>query len=207
MVVTVVGLSGPMGAGKSHVLVRLAELGAAALRADDASRELLKVDSRLLSEIKQCLGAGIFQADGSLDRKATASLIFQNPEARLKLEGILHGPMVQWLKAQIDALQQAPQPPEMVVIEAAILTHMGARPLCDVITRVWAPREICLQRMSRRDNISSAEAENRMSIHDNLGLFDEPADYVIDTSGTVAQTDRNIEDFWRWLQARQSDAV
>jgi dephospho-CoA kinase len=185
---TVVGLTGPMGSGKSVVLQVLRELGAETLRADDASRELLATDECLLHEIQARLGSGVFRPDGTLDRRQTASLIFADPQARAQLEAIMHPPMVRWLARRLEELRQRRCPPKLVVLEAAILNHMGARGLVESVVRVWAPREECLRRLQERDGLPPEEAVARMSIHDRLGLFDESADYVLDTSGSLEQT-------------------
>lgn len=201
----VVGLTGPLGSGKSAVLQKLRELGAQTLRADDASRELLAKDERLLSEVREQLGAQLFREDGTLDRRATAALIFADADARRRLEKITHGPMVQWLREQLDALRRIPDPPTIAVLEAAILTHMGARSLVDCVVRVWAPREECLRRICARDGVSEAEAERRLALQDGMGLFDEPADHVLDTSGSLEDTGRLVEELWSVLLAEAAN--
>ncbi len=200
----VIGLTGPMGAGKSVVLGMLREHGAEVLRADDASRELLCCDQRLLSEIRNSLGEGLFRADGSLDRGQTAALIFADAQARRRLEAILHPPMVQWLRQQVARWRQAPAPPAVVVIEAAILRHMGAAGLVEGIVRVAAPRELCLARLQARDGISAAEAADRLAIQEAMGLFVEPADCVLDTTGSLDDTRRRVDRLWDELLARSA---
>lgn len=203
----VIGLTGPMGAGKSAVLGWLGELGAVCLRADDASRELLSTDVRLLSSVREQLGDSVFRADGSLDRAKTAALIFEDARARERLESALHGPMVRWLAEHIEALRQDPCPPPAVAIEAAILTHMGGRGLADVVVRVSAPLEQCLARIQARDGISPQEARARLALHQRLGLFTEPADYVIDTSGTPQQAHAATVALWNQLLPDGRSAV
>ena len=200
----VVGLTGPMGAGKTHVLQLLASRGAENLRADDASRELLRDGSCLLPLVMSLLGDGVFRPDGSLDRRATAALIFADEPARRELEGLLHPRMVAWLRTHLAQIANRIGPPRVAVLEAAVLTHMGARSLCDRVVRVWAPRDVCLKRICARDGITLPEAEARMSIHDALGLFDETADRVIDTSGSPADTHHSVASLWDWLSSQSA---
>jgi len=197
----VIGLTGPMGSGKSHVLSILRELGAECLRADDASRELLASDMRLLSEIRRDLGDGVFRSDGSLDRKQTAKLIFRSADARRRLEAIVHPSMVEWLRAKLNAMRAGEDPPRIVIVEAAILTHMGARPLADAVVRVHAPVEECQARIQRRDGISRQQAVERLAAHQELGLFDEPADHVLSTAGDPRDTERRTKALWNTLLA------
>lgn len=202
----VVGLVGPTGAGKSAVLDMLRELGAAVLRADDASRELLAPGSRLLSEVRAHLGDAVFRADGSLDRSRTAALIFSDEQARRKLEALVHPPMVQWLRQRLEELRQRPDPPPVAVVEAAVLTHMGARHLVDRVIRVAAPPEVCLARVQERDHVSADVVAQRLAVQQQLGLFDEPADFVLDTTGTLAQTRERVRALWGKLQAEAAGA-
>lgn len=197
----VVGLTGPMGAGKSVALSVFRELGATCLRADDASRELLSTDTRLLGEIREDFGDGVFRADGSLDRRRLAEVIFHDPAQRRRLEQITHGPMVSWLRDRLQELERLPEPPRVVVLEAAILSHMGARELVDLTVRVHAPPEECLKRIQERDRIPLEQARERLALHEQLGLFAEDADYVLDASGTEEQTRDRARALWLALLA------
>jgi dephospho-CoA kinase len=204
--VYVVGLTGPLGAGKSSVLQMLHELGAQTLRADDASRELLSRDSCLLSEIRTRLGSDLFRPDGSLDRARTAALIFADAQARRTLEQITHPPMVQWLRQRLDGLRTSCRPPAIAVVEAAILTHMGARSLVDCVVRVDAPYDVRRARLQARDGISGEEAERRLRLQEEMGLSVEAADYVLDTSGSLDETRGRVKALWDVLLARHRSA-
>lgn len=177
----------------------LRELGAATLRADDASRELLSGESCLLSEIRKRLGSHLFRPDGTLDRAATAALIFADPEARRALERITHPPMVAWLRDQLENLRRTCPPPKIAVVEAAILTHMGARPLVDCVVRVDAPYEVRRRRIQERDGISADEADRRLRLQEEMGLSAEDADYVLDASGSLEETREQVRDLYQVL--------
>ena len=202
----VVGLTGPMGAGKSVVLDVFRQLGAECLRADDASRELLDCDTRLLIAVGKELGPCVLQEDGSLDRRRTAQLIFADPGARARLEAVMHPPMVHWLRSRLACLSSRKHPPEIVVLEAAILTHMGVRPLTDTLVRVDASRGDCLARIQARDGLSPQQASERLALHEQLGLFTEPADHILSASGSLEETRRRVRSLWGRLsdEARRS---
>lgn len=197
----VVGITGPMGAGKSHVMELLRLKGAVSMRADDASRELLATDQRLLALVREALGDSVFRPDGSLDRARTGERIFADAAARQALEAVLHPAMREWLRERLGRWQTTEKTPRLVALEAAILTHMGARGLVDCVVRVWSPPDICAARIAWRDGIALEEALRRLAVHTQLGLFDEPADYVLDTSGSLEDTGRRVDELWGWLTA------
>lgn len=198
----VVGLIGPMGTGKSVVLELLRELGAECLRADDASRELLSKDMRLVSRVAERLGSDLVRGDGSLDRARTAALIFDSPDARVQLEQIVHPPMLAWLRDHIDELRGRDHEPQVAVVEAANLTQIGARELVDAVVRLEAPLNVCAERVQARDGVSLQQAMARLELHRRLGLFTEPADHVLDTSGTMQQTHCRTRRLWQELLAQ-----
>jgi dephospho-CoA kinase len=196
-----------MGAGKSVVLEMFRELGADTLRADDASRELLAHDARLIAKVVEGLGAEVRREDGSLDRTRAAAIIFSDDKARRRLEAIMHRPMVRWLRERLDRVRARENPPTIVVLEAAVLTHMGARPLVDAVVRVYAPRETCIARLQQRDGLAAEDATARLRVHERLGLFTEPADHLLDASGTIEDTRRRTRGLWDTLVRRQASGV
>lgn len=120
----------------------------------------------------------------------------------------MHPAMVEWLARELDRLRRAADPPAIVAVEAAILTHMGARPLVDAVLRVHAAFEQCLARLQARDGLTAEQARARLTLHERLGLFSEPADFVLDTSGTPEDTRRRVRDLWPELvrAAARADA-
>src|SRR5687767_5716085 len=85
-----IGLTGGIATGKSFVRARLEELGVATIDSDVLAREAVAPGTRGLEQVIARFGRGILSADGSLDRKALASIVFSDPEARRNLEAIIH---------------------------------------------------------------------------------------------------------------------
>jgi dephospho-CoA kinase len=195
----VLGVAGPLASGKSSVVEMLHDCGAATLRADDVSRELLQPGQATLAQVRRTFGAEFFRPDGTLHRSKLAALIFADPQARKRLNAIMHPPMVARLKEKLDAYRSQPTPPAVVAIEAAILHQMGLDRLSDRILRVTAPQAVRIRRLQQRDVLDAQEAEQRVRVHDEMGLGDLAADYVIDTSGELADTRRQVEQLWERL--------
>ena len=134
----VVGLIGPIAAGKSVVLDELERLGALGVRADDVSRELLAPGSELLERVIAQFGEQYRGDDGGLDRRALGKLVFADPAARERLEGVIHPAMVARMTELIEKDRARGGGPEVMVIEAANLPQMGGVGLADVIVQVTA---------------------------------------------------------------------
>src|SRR5437764_8586909 len=97
-----VGLTGGIGAGKSVVAARLAELGAVVIDSDRLAREVVAPGTDGLAEVVAAFGTGVLGTDGALDRPALARVVFADPAARARLESIIH-PRVRARAAELAA--------------------------------------------------------------------------------------------------------
>ena len=155
---TVLGITGPLASGKSTVLAILGELGAQTLRADDISRELLQPGNPVLEQVRQAFGDEFFAPDGTLRRPRLAARIFADPQARARLNQIMHPPMTARLRELVDSYRHQADPPPVVALEAAILHEMGLDRLTDRILLVTAPEEVRVRRLQARDGLSEDES-------------------------------------------------
>ena len=195
----VLGVAGPLASGKSTVLEMLAELGAATLRADDVSRELLQPGQPVFEQVRAAFGEEYLTPAGELQRKKLAELIFADCQARQRLNRIMHPPMVQRLSELTNNYRQAANPPPVVAIEAAILHQMGLDQIVDKVLLVPASQQTRICRLCQRDGISTQQAQRRVELHDELGLGQVEADYVIDTNGELAETCQQVTNLWAEL--------
>ncbi len=195
----VLGVAGPLASGKSTVLELLEELGAATLRADDISRELLQPGQPVFEQVRAAFGDEYLTPAGELERKKLAELIFSDAEARQRLNRIMHPPMVARLRQIVDEYCQAANPPPVIAIEAAILHQMGLDQIVDKVLLVTACQQTRIERLCHRDGISTQQAQRRVELHDELGLGQVEADYIIDTNGEIANTCQQVERLWEEL--------
>jgi dephospho-CoA kinase len=196
--VIVVGLIGPIAAGKSVVSETLAECGAATIKADDVSRELLAPGSEHLDAVVRAFGERFLEADGRLKRGELAELIFRDAHAREKLNRLLHPAMVERMREKIDALRRSGEA-AVAVVEAANLVEMGGLELVDRVVMVTAPRGERLRRLMERDGLSRREAEQRLRLHEEMQIEETRADYLVDASGNEQDTRRSAGRLWRQL--------
>ncbi|MGC9320356.1 MAG: dephospho-CoA kinase, partial [Armatimonadota bacterium] len=171
----VVGIIGPIASGKSVVADELERLGAAVIRADEVSRELLQPGSELLAEVIEEFGDEFLTDDGSLDRPALGAAVVEDDEARRRLERIVHPAMVRRVAEVLEETRTAGGAP-VAVIEAANLVEMGALPLVDVTVMVTAPREERIRRLMLRDGMGRARAERFVNLHERMRIGEHCTD-------------------------------
>ncbi|MBA2253923.1 MAG: dephospho-CoA kinase, partial [Chloroflexi bacterium] len=127
-----IGLTGPIGCGKSTVAGWLGELGATVIDADDLARFVTGPGEASLGPIRARFGDAVFAADGTLDRKALAAVVFHDQRALAELEAIVHPAVRRRAVAAVDAARQADAP--LIVVEAIKLVEGGYATECD---EVW----------------------------------------------------------------------
>ena len=182
----IIGLTGSIACGKSNVSATLAELGAYVIDGDLLSRQVTAPGGIALPAIRQTFGDGVFNPDGTLDRRALGSVVFGNEEALARLNAIIH-PMVKQLTRQhIEEAQRSGAP--LCVLDMPLLYEAGMDDLCHRVWCVWLPRDIQLQRLMTRDGFTLAEAEARLASQLSADEKAARAHVVIDTSGSIEYT-------------------
>lgn len=186
-----VGLTGGIASGKSTVAKILESLGAAIVNADTLSREVVEPGREAWQEIVAAFGAEVLQPDQGLDRQKLRTIIFNNPEARRKIESIIH-PRVRALAEQ-RIHDHTAAGYDVVVYEVPLLfegnLHEWLRPVilvaCDVDTQ--------LQRLQQRDGLDRAQAQKHIDAQMSLTEKRRLADYVIENNGSVDDLKRQVE--------------
>ncbi|MFD0764129.1 dephospho-CoA kinase [Mucilaginibacter lutimaris] len=152
-----VGITGNIGSGKTTVCKIFEVLGIPVFYADDAAKEVMIADAELVASIKQTFGNEAYFADGSLNRKYIAAIVFNNKDELVKLNELVHpatfSAFDKWVKNQ----KHAPY----VLKEAAILFESDSYKLCDRSIMVTAPLDIRIKRVTQRDGITADEVKSR----------------------------------------------
>ncbi len=185
-----VGLTGGLATGKSFVGRTLAELGCHLISNDVQGHEVMLPGGEAYDSIVSEFGAGILNADGTIDRRKLAAMVF--PEGlqgdRLAtLNALVHPAVRVRTHAELEAFEKA-DPEGIAVVEAAILIETGSyrdyQKLIVAVCRV----EQQIERAMSRDGMTREEVLNRLSRQMPLAEKIRHADYVIDTSGTKEST-------------------
>jgi dephospho-CoA kinase len=200
----VIGLTGDIGSGKSTVSRMLGERGAVVIDADAIVHELQAPGMPLLGALAEVFGPGILDAAGALDRRALAAIAFRDDEARARLNAIVHPQVgIEFAKRLGAALADDAK---LVVLDIPLLieNRRAGRPGASqsemaAIVVVWVPREVQIERTMSRDACTREEAEARIRAQLSLDEKLELADRVIDNSGSLAETERQVEALVREL--------
>lgn len=197
-----IGLTGGIGSGKSTVAAMLAELGAAVVDADAIAREVVEPGEPALASIVAAFGSGVLDEHGRLDRRRLGRLVFRDPEARRRLEAIVHPAVRARTRERIRRFAEEGRHPA-IVWDVPLLFEVGADRLVDEVWVVVAPREERLARLRRRDpDLSPEELERRMAAQMPLEEKAARADVVIDNSGPLEATRRRVRQAWQERLAR-----
>ena len=188
-----IGLTGPIGCGKSTVASWLGErAGVVVIDADQVARDVLEPGQPALVAVIARFGSGLIGPDGSLDRAALGRVVFADPAALRDLEAIVHPAVRPRILAAI--AQAAAEGVVAVVIEAIKLVEGGLAALCDEIWLVTCDPAVQRERVVGRGT-EPADAERRIAAQGDLTERLRPAaTRVIDTSGTLADTRAIVAD-------------
>ncbi|HUG29268.1 MAG TPA: dephospho-CoA kinase [Candidatus Limnocylindria bacterium] len=218
-----IGLTGPIGCGKSTVAGWLADLGARVIDADQVARGVTPPGSPGLAAVVEAFGDGILRADGTLDRAALARIVFADPVALRRLEAIIHPAVRPPILEQIAGAER--EGAVAVVVEAIKLVDGGLAALCDEVWLITCEPaeqrgrliERARARMAGRDpdradvaadadlraadHIEArleADAEARIAAQADLVARLRPhATRIIDTTGTIAESRSRVLAAWR----------
>ena len=182
----VIGLTGGIACGKSTISAALREMDAAIIDGDVLSRELTAPGGPALPAIRAQFGDGVFQPDGTLNRRALGAVIFASDEARARLDAIMQPMLRQMILDGIEAARQSDAP--LCVLDMPLLYEANLDGLCDRVWCAWIPRETQLERLMARDGFTREEAEARLRSQLPADEKAARADVVIDTSGSIQYT-------------------
>jgi dephospho-CoA kinase len=190
----VIGVTGPIGCGKSTVAGWLATRGAAVVDADDIARDVTAPGQPAHDAVLARFGDPVRGADGTLDRAALARLVFADPAALAELEAIVHPAVRPAILAAIEAADAAGAP--AVVIEAIKLVEGGLAELCDEVWLVTCDPRVQRDRLLAR-GASPDDADRRIGAQRGLAARLRPAaSRVLDTTGTEVDARSRLATLW-----------
>jgi dephospho-CoA kinase len=185
------GLTGGIACGKSAVAAMLRECGCAVLEADPLAHELIEPGRPAFAEIVHEFGAGVLEPGGRIDRGKLGAIVFADAEKLSRLNRIVHPRVFEELERRLEELAR-PGGPQVAVVEAALLVETGYDHELDRLIVVWCRPEQQRERLAAR-GLTPEQAENRIAAQMPVEEKRRRATDEIDTSGSLAETRRQVE--------------
>jgi dephospho-CoA kinase len=185
-----IGLTGPIGCGKSTVAAWLGMHGAVVIDSDAVARAVTAPGEPAHDAILARFGDAVRRADGTLDRAALARAVFPDAAALHDLEAIVHPAVRPRIVAAIEAADRAGAP--AVVIEAIKLIEGGLAALCDEVWLVWCDSGTQRARLAGR-GMSAADADRRIAAQRDLVDRLRPhATRLLETSSAPGEVEATV---------------
>jgi len=190
-------VTGPAGAGKSVLCGLFADRGAAVVDGDRLGHEILARED-IISAVITEFGSGVV-SDGSVDREALGGLVFADPVALEKLNGITHGPLASLAGRRLDELEKDGCH-RLAVLEAAVYFLLPPVPGIDLVITVTASVSTRLARLTGSDGLSLREGRSRITAQLSLEDGWARADVVLANDGPVTELEIAAETLWSRLK-------
>jgi dephospho-CoA kinase len=201
---TIIGITGPSGGGKTSALRALESLGALVVDCDAVYHRLLRENGRMRREIAERFGDGVVSG-GIIDRKALGKIAFSDPEALSALNDITH----KYVGEEVSRLlrEHEQNGGALAAVDAIALIESGLSRLCGVVVGVTAPEHVRIQRIMARDGVSEEYARLRVGAQKPEIFFYENCDYVlISDCDTVDEFEDKCRVFFTQLLGGKNNA-
>jgi dephospho-CoA kinase len=193
-----VGLTGGIGSGKSTVSKAFALLGAKVLDADEVAREVLLPGRPAWTKLRETFGSEFFHSDGKLRRSKLRRLVFADPQQRSRLNAIVHPEVMRAIERRSEEMTFLAED-TVVLVDVPLLLEVGVAHRFDKVIVVYVSESVQIERLTQRDGLSIEEAGQALSAQMDLGEKVKQADFVIDNSGTLEETQSQVKKVWEEL--------
>lgn len=198
-----VGLTGNVGAGKSTTVSLFASWGATIIDTDVLAREVVTLGSPALARIRELWGDAVIGADGELDRAAMRQIVFSDPEARKRLEAILH-PAIRERSRELFVEAEA-RAARIAIGVVPLLFETGLEVEYDVVLLIDAPLEQRIERLVNKRGLGADEAraiaDAQMPAHEKRAR----ADFIIDNDSDITSLERRAWETWKEIEKLSRD--
>ncbi|MGB0459132.1 MAG: dephospho-CoA kinase [Porticoccaceae bacterium] len=192
-----VGLTGGIGSGKSTVASVFKRLGVKVVDADQASRAVVEPESETLKTIIDHFKGETLLIDGQLNRSALRDIIFNNPDHKAWLEGLLHPLINEWISQQLEQPTTSPY----VILESPLLFETNQYKMINTSLLVDVSPELQIARASQRDRVNKSQIQaiidTQMSREQKVDL----ADFIFDNSLAMGSIEKRVIEFHNQFEA------
>ncbi len=200
----VIGLTGGIGTGKSTISRYLEELGAGVIDADKVGHEALKPETPAWRDVVDNFGRGVVDRSGEIDRKRLGQIVFEDDQARAKLNRIMWSRIWEMITARIDEFRR--KNTDVVVVEAFGLVEAGWDKLVDQVWVTVASEKAVLERLKKQRQMPETEILSRIKSQISPEERARNADVVIQNEGNPTEVRAKVKEYWTRLTRNQSQA-
>jgi len=186
------GLTGGVASGKSTVARMFEELGGKVIDADRIGHELLGSTQPPYNEIVRRFGKEVLDASGEIDRRRLGSIVFSDAAKLRDLNAILHPRIIERVEAEAQRYR-AQDPRAVILVDAALIFEAGIGSRFTKLLVAWCPPEMQIERLMAKAGLSRKKAEQRVAAQIPSDEKRRRADYVIDCSGSLEDTRKQVE--------------
>jgi len=195
----VVGLTGNIASGKTEVAKIFKDLGARVIDADQIAREVVKPGEIVWEEIHKEFGEDILNPDRTINRLKLGEIVFNDNEKRDRINKITHPKIIERMKELIKKYKR--DNVKVVIIEATLIVEKGGlKDTIEELIVVTSDKETQIKRILERDGFKREEAISRIESQMPITEKVKHASYVIDNSGTLSETRKQVEEVWEKLK-------
>ena len=193
----VVGLTGGIACGKTTVANVFQSFGADVIDADSLGHQLLKRDPSVYEKLVATFGGCILNDKGEIDRSKLGRIVFDNPDYLRKLNELIHPPLIERIKVEIEQKLSSVEP-RIIIVDAALLIELNLTYMVDSVVLVYADESVQMQRLMER-GLPQAEARNRILSQKPSHEKERFADFIIYNNGSLSDTTRQAKCVWEAL--------
>lgn len=192
----ILGVTGSIGCGKTTVARIFKSFGAKVIDADKIAHKIIKPEGKIYKRLINNFGEHILKKNKNIDRNRLAKIVFSHKNLLRRLNKIMHPEIIRIIKHQIRTL-----PKKVIVLDAPLLVEKGLRDLVDKLIVVKITRAKQVERiLENKKSLRKIDILKRIDAQMPLKYKVRFADFVIDNSGTINNTKRQVIRIWRKLQ-------
>ncbi len=193
----IVGLTGPIAAGKTTIAERLEEKGAIVISADRIGHDLLH-KKEIKAKIKKEFGENVFE-DDHVDRKKLAKIVFRSRESLDDLNKIMWPPITKIIDEELKLYSQKLPSNEIIILDVALLLEAGLDKSTNMLVAVTSEREKQLERLMAK-NHTKEQAEARMKMQTPKNKLLKQSDYTIENNSSLDSLKKETEKLWHFIK-------
>ena len=190
----VIGLTGGIGTGKTHVSRLLEGLGASVVNADLLGHDVYTPQSEGWHAVVDAFGDRVVADNGEIDRRALGGIVFSDEASLQQLNAIMHPRIYALAEQRLNALSQEGK--TTAVLEAALLIEAKWTPLVNEVWVTVSPEADVISRLQRRNNLNEGAARSRINSQMPQAERAEHADVIIENHGTLEDLSSEVQNLW-----------